>query len=94
MSNTDYNMAHGLAKNFISAAYYQHLNGKREQLINACANHLKETKGCSLAFGIKVAIQEIAALKVLTVTPCRYSVATATLSSSTIDTTTSDSITR
>lgn len=63
MSNTDYNMAHGLAKNFISAAYYQHLNGNREQLINACANHLKETKGCSLAFGIKVAIQEIAALK-------------------------------
>ena len=40
MSNADYNMAHGLAKNFISAAYSQHLNGKREQLINACANHL------------------------------------------------------
>lgn len=63
MSNIDYNMARGIAQNFISAAYYQHLNGKREQLINACANHLKDTKGYSLAFGIKVAIQEIAAFE-------------------------------
>lgn len=63
MSNTDLNMAHGIAKQFISVAYYQHLNGKREQLITACANHLKDTKGFSLGAGIKVAIQEIAAFE-------------------------------
>lgn len=63
MSNTDLNMAHGIAKQFITAAYYQHLNGKREQLIVACANHLKDTKGFSLGVGIKVAIQEIAAFE-------------------------------
>lgn len=62
MSNLDYNMAHGLAKQYIQQHYYQHLNGHREQLIRACANELK-LKGYPVEVGLKVAIQEIAAFE-------------------------------
>ena len=59
MSNIDLNMAHGLAKKYVQEHYYQHLNGHREQLIIATANHLKLT-GYPVNIGSKVAIKEIA----------------------------------
>lgn len=58
-TNIDYNMAHGIAKNYVQAHYYQYLNGHREQLITAIANHLKLT-GYPIDVGTKVAIKEIA----------------------------------
>jgi len=59
MSNLDYNMAHGMAKKHIEQHYYAHLNGHREQLIQAVANELK-LKGYPFDVGVKVAIKEIA----------------------------------
>ncbi|PTQ90250.1 hypothetical protein [Agitococcus lubricus] len=64
MSNqVDINMAKGLAKNFIHASYYQYLNGKRDDLIIACANHLADTKGYPLTIAIDIAINELAAFE-------------------------------
>lgn len=59
MSNLDYNMAHGMAKKHIEQHYYAHLNGHREQLIQAVANELK-LMGYPFDVGVKVAIKEIA----------------------------------
>ena len=59
MSNLDYNMAHGMAKNHIEQHYSKYLNGHREQLIQAVANELK-VKGYPSDVGVKVAIKEIA----------------------------------
>lgn len=59
MSNLDYNMAHGIAKNYIQQHYSKYLNGHREQLIQAIANELK-VKGYPSDVGVKIAIKEIA----------------------------------
>lgn len=59
MPNIDYNMAHGIAQNYVQAHYYQYLNGHREQLIKAIAEHLKLT-GYPIDVGTKIAIKEIA----------------------------------
>lgn len=52
-------MAHGVAKAIIQQHYWQHLTGKREQLIIACARDLTE-KGFPMSIAMKVAIKELA----------------------------------
>jgi hypothetical protein len=59
MSNTDLNMAHGVAKAMIQQHYWQYLSGHREQLITACARELID-KGYPMSIAMKVAIKELA----------------------------------